>query len=478
MRERRSFSSWDPPTRGKVGTGRVRWVVALVGVALLGVATAEAQIVADRSLIRCGTSHDLPEGPPRATEYQVAEAPAGSTTEIGILFLYTDHFTASKVRTRTRDWIRTANSLFDAGTSGIRLASAGVRAAPRSVSREALSESQVKDPGGFAPVLKEVTGLDSTLRGVRRELGADLVTVVAPSPRGGGTAWVWFKGRTANEMRERSYNVVGMAHDPAPAVLFYEGYALAHEVGHNLGLVHDRQAIDDVSGAPSSDEVESWLWDSAGFGYVHPDSGLVHLRGPREGSPASAGTVMAYAVARLKGFSRPRGDLPVAGREHIELDAGDSTTNADRALRKTAAAVAAFYELETNEPPPDDDETPTGGRCVDRDGNTLNCHTTAAGHVFAVQYFHQGEWRWAEIAVRSGDSAVFHFFGPSNLEVFAKVLNGCAIDGTVWVYASGLTDLPIYLSVLRAGGEETEGFPVPDGMVLRPNNGGRLNWCN
>ena len=94
-----------------------------------------------------------------------------------------------------------------------------------------------------------------------------------------------------------------------------------------------------------------------------------------------------------------------------------------------------------------------------------------------MQFFHEGEWRFAEVAVSSGDSAVVHFFGADNLEVFAKVLNGCAIDGSVWVYASGLTDLPLVLHVWPEGGGQSEPFQIPDGTVLRPQNGGRLNWC-
>ena len=446
--------------------------------------TAEAQVVGadDRLVIRCGTSHDLPEGPPRVMDYQMVAAPAGSTTEIGVLFLYTDHFKASQVRTRTRDWVKTANGLFDAGKSGIRLKSVGVRAAPSSISRKAASASDFEDWRDFRPVLAEVTRLDAALRDVRSELGADLVTVVAPAgPGAWGIAHVWHNQLDDSDMRKRSYNVVSMRADQVERLLFYEGFIFTHEIGHNLGLHHDRKTLDDGNGASSADW-EKRLWDRAGFGYLNHASGFVY----RDGTPAPAGTIMAYADnVWLRGFSRP-GDLPVYRYEDIELRAGDSTANADRALRQTAAAVAAFYDVESSEPLPDDDEEPPPPdeepppltrKCLDSAGELVDCHTTASGHVFAVQYFHQGEWKFAEIEVTSGDSAVFHFFGPDNLEVFAKVLDGCAIDGTVWVYASGLTDLPIRLTVLRSGSDESKGFSIPDGTVLRPNNGGRLSWC-
>ena len=51
---------------------------------------------------------------------------------------------------------------------------------------------------------------------------------------------------------------------------------------------------------------------------------------------------------------------------------------------------------------------------------------------------------------RSGD---FWFFHPANIEVVAKVLDGCAINGHYWVYAVGLTDVAVTMTVrdLRSG---------------------------
>ena len=41
----------------------------------------------------------------------------------------------------------------------------------------------------------------------------------------------------------------------------------------------------------------------------------------------------------------------------------------------------------------------------------------------------------------TNDSAMFHFFGPNNWEVLIKVLDGCAINGRVWVFGAATTDL-------------------------------------
>lgn len=71
------------------------------------------------------------------------------------------------------------------------------------------------------------------------------------------------------------------------------------------------------------------------------------------------------------------------------------------------------------------------------------------------------------------------FFSPGSLEVFVKVLNACQARGhrNVWVYGSGLADLPIGLTVRNDGTGELKQLPIPDAGVLRPQNGGLLDWC-
>ena len=458
-------------------------VVAALPVMLLAPAASEGQEPTLNPLasdtFRCGTTVAVPDGAPPLIDYQVVEAPSGTTTEIGVLFVYVDGFQRSFVEASVDEWVRTANGLFRNGTSGIRLTVAGVRSAPSSVNRASRTDENLSG------LLEAAISADSTIRRQRAEVGGDIVTVVAletETDSFGGIARAWLNHMTGSEMKRQAYNVVRLRTFGDVRYRQAEGLVLAHEVGHNLGLVHDWQTLLDDHGRnpasnPHPDVLKTRLWDSAGFGYVNPDEQVGQCLTPS----CYLGTTMSVADWYLMGFSRPSGSLPAFLAEHVRLDAGNSTTNADRALRRTAAAVADFYETPSGgDPPPDDeddDPPPDDGSCRLEDGTVFDCHYTAAGHSFGVRYWHESRWKWAEIAVRSGDSAVFHFFGPHNLEVFVKVLDGCHIDGSVWVYASGLTDLPIYLSVWPPELGKSTGFRVPDGGVLRPQNGGRLQWC-
>ncbi|HXT20418.1 MAG TPA: hypothetical protein VN923_06690, partial [Thermoanaerobaculia bacterium] len=45
------------------------------------------------------------------------------------------------------------------------------------------------------------------------------------------------------------------------------------------------------------------------------------------------------------------------------------------------------------------------------------------------------------------DSGSFWFFGPTNLEVFVKVLDACSFNQRFWVFASGATNVEVTLAV-------------------------------
>ena len=69
------------------------------------------------------------------------------------------------------------------------------------------------------------------------------------------------------------------------------------------------------------------------------------------------------------------------------------------------------------------------------------------------------------LTARSGD---FWFFEPDNVEMVVKVLDGCALNGHMWVFAAGVTDLQVTTTVrdLSTGKERT--WTNPRGTLFRP----------
>jgi len=45
------------------------------------------------------------------------------------------------------------------------------------------------------------------------------------------------------------------------------------------------------------------------------------------------------------------------------------------------------------------------------------------------------------------DSGLFWFFGPDNIEVLLKVLNACSLNDEYWVFAGGLTNVHVLITV-------------------------------
>jgi hypothetical protein len=50
--------------------------------------------------------------------------------------------------------------------------------------------------------------------------------------------------------------------------------------------------------------------------------------------------------------------------------------------------------------------------------------------------------------VRLSDNAVYAtFFDAANVEVLAKVLDGCALNDRIWVFTAGMTDVNVLFKV-------------------------------
>ena len=68
----------------------------------------------------------------------------------------------------------------------------------------------------------------------------------------------------------------------------------------------------------------------------------------------------------------------------------------------------------------------------------------------------------------SGDTGLFWFFEPDNIEIVIKVLDGCAVNGHRWVFAGGLTDVAVEMSVVDVRTGATRDYVNRLGRPFRP----------
>jgi len=68
----------------------------------------------------------------------------------------------------------------------------------------------------------------------------------------------------------------------------------------------------------------------------------------------------------------------------------------------------------------------------------------------------------------TADTGYFWFFDPANVELVAKVLNGCAVNGHTWVFAGGLTNVNVLLQVTDTRTGATQPYSNALGSAFQP----------
>jgi hypothetical protein len=76
-------------------------------------------------------------------------------------------------------------------------------------------------------------------------------------------------------------------------------------------------------------------------------------------------------------------------------------------------------------------------------------------------------WTAAAVSLTS-DTGYFWFFDASNIEAVVKVLNGCQSGGHFWVFAGGLTDVEVTLTVVDSQTGAVQSYINPAGTAFQP----------
>ena len=273
----------------------------------------------------------------------------------------------------------------------------------------------------------------------RDRYGADLVYAVTRGELGShlcGIAGLRSAGFNRNTASQNAATGSVNAGCFTPSFRSYS--TLVHEVGHNLGLVHDIQDV------------------NAGSPFV--EYGRAYATRPVVNSLVYRGTIMATAGTLIPEFSSARRRW----RETIPL--GDSTADASRALLYTIEDASNYAPTKVRDPSPAASCTDSGiSACLGRG----RFHVEATYSVNGVE----GQAKERD-AMLGEDGAIFYFFDPGNPELLVKVVNGCWLNDHYWVFGSAATDLAYTIRIHHqiASGDDPERsatYHVQGGVIDR-----------
>lgn len=80
--------------------------------------------------------------------------------------------------------------------------------------------------------------------------------------------------------------------------------------------------------------------------------------------------------------------------------------------------------------------------------------------------------------LESDQSIKFSFFEPKNLELFAKIIDGCSYNGHFWVFASGLTNAGVSLRITDLVTAAVYSYDSPAGQAFVPQLDIEALACN
>jgi hypothetical protein len=262
------------------------------------------------------------EGTLSATKATTAQAAAATGSTVDVLVYYTPGMVTAYggvagMTARVESLVALANQAYSAGKLGHQI---------RRVGLELLNISDTTANTALLDQMRTRTGPFVGLNAKRDQLGADIVTVLRPfyaSAQGMNCGVAYVSGANGGDVKgygDLALSVVSDGTDKAGTNYYCANTTYAHELGHNMGLMHDRATVAKQGGGSGAKPYA--------FGYVAPS--------------AKWGTIMSYTSPYQIKFSNPL-DSTCNGTE-VCGTAQTSPSSADNvaALNFTMPLIAAF----------------------------------------------------------------------------------------------------------------------------------------
>lgn len=152
------------------------------------------------------------------------------------------------------------------------------------------------------------------------------------------------------------------------------------------------------------------------------------------------------------------GVLPVNSAGLIVLNLSPSTTYFFRMFAVNTAGQSG-YSNEASATTFDTNDCVDGDTAICLDGGRFRVQATYSGPGVA------GQARTVKVGDNSG---YLWFFDAANMEAVVKVLDGCSVNGSYWVFAAGLTNLHTAIVVADTVAGTTGAYVTQQGIPFLP----------
>jgi PKD repeat protein len=269
-----------------------------------------------------------------------------------------------------------------------------------------------------------------------------------------------------------------------------QGYSAAtfragvlHEVGHVLGLGHPDQGTSIHSTTPSSS------WDTAVMHSVIPSAkpdtpqpddiqAIQYYYGTAAVGPAPVANFTFSPASPATGAAVSFADTSANAPTGWNWDFGDSASSSNTATTKNAShafGAPGTYTVTLTAGSLNGSGaiskslTVTGQASVCVPGTNTLCLNHNRFRVTADWQKQDGTSGHGTAVPLTSDTGYFWFFGATNIELITKVLNACANPfNHYWVFAAGLTNVKVTLTVTDTSNGSVKQYPNPLGTAYAP----------
>jgi hypothetical protein len=89
-----------------------------------------------------------------------------------------------------------------------------------------------------------------------------------------------------------------------------------------------------------------------------------------------------------------------------------------------------------------------------------------------------GQMGQGQAVMLTDETGYFWFFTPANVEMIIKVIDGCALNGGLWVFSGGLTDIEVEVRVTDSSTGYTKIYHNPQGSAFQPVQDTGAFYCS